>query len=33
MGDDIEIGRSTGSDYLAALPWLSEKKKKKNSLR
>ena len=24
MGDDIETGRSTGSDYWAALCWLSE---------
>ena len=28
MGDDIETGKSTGSDYRAALHWLSEKKKK-----
>ena len=28
MGDDIETGRSTGSDYLAALRWLSENQSK-----
>jgi hypothetical protein len=29
MGDDIETGRSAGSDYWAALRWLSEKWKSK----
>ena len=29
MGDDIESCRSTGSDYRAALHWLSGKSKKK----
>ena len=29
MGDDIESRRSTGSDYRAALHWLSGKSKKK----
>ena len=28
MGDDIETGRSTGSDYWAALRWLSENQNK-----
>ena len=27
MGDDIETGRTTGSDYWAALCWLSKKSK------
>ena len=27
MGDDIETCRSTGSNYWAALRWLSEKSK------
>ena len=29
MGDDIETGRSTGSDYWAALRWLSENQNKR----
>ena len=28
MGDDIQTGRSTGSDYWAALCWLSENQNK-----
>ena len=28
MGDDIETGRSKGSDYWATLRWLSENQKK-----
>ena len=28
MGDDIESGRSTGSDYWAALCWLRKNKNK-----
>ena len=28
MGDDIETGRSAGSDYWAALRWLSENQNK-----
>ena len=28
MGDDIEIGRSIGSHYWAALRWLSENQNK-----
>ena len=27
MGDDIKTGRSTGSDYWAALRWLTQKLK------
>ena len=30
MGDDIETGRSTGSDYWAALGWLSENQNKRS---
>ena len=29
MGDDIETGRSMGSDYWAALRWLSENQNKR----
>ena len=28
MGDDIKTGRSKGSDYWAALSWLSENQNK-----
>ena len=33
MGDDIETGRSSGSDYWAALRWLSENKNKRQDNR